>query len=187
MRGHQKTPYRFEWKDRHIWHSPFHVETILGADASWTPCLAHPHAPRNVFSFSKFSTDFFWGVSLSSICRDYFDGWHKWCLLRVKLDTGSNACKCFKLPFKPTGLSTSALKLNWFSLIGSSLIQVNSMEIDKIHMQSTKMKNRKVASPIYFSAVCRNSKLNHSITSLQCHSPGTSSKFSHLSRYWVGP
>ena len=81
----------------------------------------------------------------------------------------------------------SALKLNWFSLIGSSLIQVNSMEIDKIHMQSTKMKNRKVASPIYISAVCRNSKLNHSITSLQCHSPGSSSKFSHLSRYWVGP
>ena len=68
----------------------------------------------------------------------------------------------------------SAFKLNWFSLIGSSLIQVNSMEIDKIHMQSTKMKNRKAAG----LAVCR---------SLQCHSPGTSSKFSHLSRYWVAP
>ena len=81
----------------------------------------------------------------------------------------------------------SAFKMNWSSLIGLCSIQVNPMEIDKIHMQSTKMKNRKVASLISFSAVCRNSKLNHSITSLQCHSPGTSSKFSHLSRYWVGP
>ena len=47
----------------------------------------------------------------------------------------------------------SAFKMNWSSLIGSSSIQVNSMEIDKIHMQSTEMKNRKVASLISFSAV----------------------------------
>ena len=154
----------------------------------------HPALPTHMhqgmsFPSQKFSTDFFWGVSLSSICRDYFDGWHKWCLLRVKLDTWSNACKCFKFSFKNASLSTSNLlsfKMNWSSLIGSSSIQVNSMEIDKIHMQSTEMKNRKVASLISFSAVCRNSKLNHSITSLQCHSPGSSSKFSHLSRYWVG-
>ena len=35
----------------------------------------------------------------------------------------------------------STLKLNnWSSLIGSSLIQVNSMETDKIHVQSIEMK-----------------------------------------------
>ena len=66
---------------------------------------------------------------------------------------GSSGCKCFK----PTTVNIqSTLKLNnWPSLIGSSSIQVTSMETDKIHVQSIEMKpNRKTVN---ISTACNNS------------------------------
>ena len=73
--GHQKTPYRFEWKDKRIYGIPHLMWKLFWGlmPAGHTgPCP--PTCTRgDAFSISEFSLDFFRRFLSSN--RGYFDGW----------------------------------------------------------------------------------------------------------------
>ena len=82
MRGIKRLhTYRLKWKDRRIRHSPFHVETIFGSEAIWTPGLAtHMHRGTlfHLRIFTKIFLGFLWGEATGTILMDKKCGFFWW-------------------------------------------------------------------------------------------------------------